>query len=197
MPEMKSCVIWLKVIINIKKKVTNNSNHDKMKKLISFAIFFAFSAAIYAQAEATASATATIVGPITITNVDDMNFGNVAVNATTGGTVELAPDGTRTPTGGCTLPATTGTVSAASFTVTGAADYTYSITLPSGATTITSGGGQTMTVDTWTSATNPIGAILTGGTSTLTVGATLNVAAGQAAGTYTSGTEFTVSVNYN
>lgn len=54
-----------------------------------------------------------------------------------------------------------------------------------------------MTVDTWTSATNPIGAILTGGTSTLTVGATLNVAAGQAAGTYTSGTEFTVSVNYN
>jgi hypothetical protein len=134
------------------------------------------------------------VSPIAITKTIDMNFGNVAVS-TAAGTVVLAPAGTRTVTGGCTLPATTGTVAAASFTVTGQADFTYSITLPTTATTITSGANN-MTVDTFTSNPTPTGT-LTGGTSTLTVGATLNVAGSQAAGTYVSGTPFTVTVNYN
>ncbi len=53
-----------------------------------------------------------------------------------------------------------------------------------------------MTVDTWTSSPTPTGT-LTGGTETLTVGATLNVGASQAAGTYISGTPFDVTVNYN
>jgi hypothetical protein len=38
---------------------------------------------------------------------------------------------------------------------------------------------------------------LTGGTQNLNVGATLNVAAAQPAGLYTSTTGFTVTVNYN
>jgi len=38
---------------------------------------------------------------------------------------------------------------------------------------------------------------LTGGTQNITVGATLTVAAAQAAGVYTSGTPFSVTVNYN
>jgi hypothetical protein len=166
-----------------------------MKKLISFAILmFAFTAATFAQVSATASATATIVAPIAITKTVDMNFGNVAASVAAG-TVVLTPAGTRSATGGVTLPATVGTVSAASFTVTGTAGYTYSITLPGAPTTITSGGNN-MTVDTFTSNPTPTGT-LTGGTSTLTVGATLNVGASQAAGVYVSGTPFTVTVNYN
>src|SRR5258707_15610441 len=89
----------------------------------------------FAQSTATATATATIVTPISITKTVDMNFGNVAVQASTGGTVVLAPAGTRTTTGGVTLPVTAGTVTAASFTVNGQGAYTYAITLPSSAVT--------------------------------------------------------------
>lgn len=168
-----------------------------MKKLIGlFVLLIIFSAGAFAQTgvSATANASATIITPIAITNTSAMNFGNVAVNNNPG-TVVLTPAGARSATGGCTLPATAGTVSAAAFTVTGIASATYSITLPAGATTITS-GTDNMTVDTWTSSPTPTGT-LTGGTETLTVGATLNVAADQPAGIYTSGTPFTVTVNYN
>jgi len=101
-----------------------------MKKLISLAIILiAFTAATFAQVSATATATATIVGPIGITNTANMNFGNVAVSAVAG-TVVMTPAAVRSTTGGCTLPAVTGTVAAGAFNVTGAAAYTYSITLP-------------------------------------------------------------------
>lgn len=167
-----------------------------MKKLIFIAILmFAFTAATFAQVSATATASATIVGPIGITNTANMDFGNVAVSAVAG-TVVLTPAGVRSTTGGCTLPAITGTVAAGAFNVTGAANYTYAITLPAAATTITS-GGNTMTVDTWTSTPSGTGTIGAGGSQALTVGATLNVAGSQPAGTYVSGTPFTVTVNYN
>lgn len=158
-------------------------------------IFIGLSAAAMAQVSATATASATIVGPIGITNTANMNFGNVAVS-TVAGTVVMTPAAVRSTTGGCTLPAVTGTVAAAAFNVTGAASYTYAITLPAVATTITS-GGNTMTVGTWTSTPSGTGTLSAGGSQALTVGATLNVGASQAAGTYVSGTPFTVTVNYN
>ena len=168
-----------------------------MKKLIFFAvIFFAFTAATFAQASATATAAATIVGPIAISNTANMDFGNVAVSATVPGTVLMDPDGTRTPGGGCTLPATAGTVSGAAFLVTGVTGYGFAITLPAAATTLSDGAGHNMTVDTWTSNPSGTGAIVAGGT-TVQVGATLNVGAGQVAGLYTSTAPFTVTVNYN
>jgi hypothetical protein len=167
-----------------------------LKKLTLFAVIFAvITTASFAQASATSTAAATIVGPIGIANNTVMNFGNVAVSAVAG-TVVMTPAGVRSVTGGCTLPVITGTVAAAVFTVTGAASYTYVITLPGAATTITS-GGNTMTVDTWTSTPSGTGALSAGGSQTLTVGATLNVGASQAAGGYISGTPFTVTVNYN
>ena len=158
-------------------------------------MLFAVNAALFAQASATATATAVIVGPIGISNTANMNFGNVAVGASPG-TVVLTPAGGRTPTGGVTLPATTGTVAAAAFTVTGAAGYTYAITLPSAALTISS-GANSMTVDNWTSNPTPTGTLDGGGSQALTVGATLHVSGSQAAGNYTSATPFTVTVNYN
>src|SRR5579871_264943 len=93
-----------------------------------------FSTSSFAQATATASASANIITPISIVKTVDMNFGNVAVSGSTAGTVVLVPAGTRSATGGVTLPATTGTVSAASFTVSGQASYTYAITLPASCT---------------------------------------------------------------
>ncbi|GAA4464572.1 hypothetical protein GCM10023093_15170 [Nemorincola caseinilytica] len=157
-----------------------------------------FSNSSFAQASATASASANIITPISIVKTVDMNFGNVAVSATLAGTAVLAPAGTRTTggAGGVTLPATTGTVAAASFTVSGQGGYTYAITLPVSCV-ITDGATHNMTVDNFTSSPSATGTLSSGGTETLNVGATLNVAAGQAAGLYTNATGVPVTVNYN
>lgn len=170
------------------------------RTLLLSALMLAVSYASFAQVSATATAAATIVTPIAITKTVDLNFGNVASGAALG-TVVLSPAGARSVTGGVTLPAITGTVAAATFSITGQANLSYSITLPAGNTTIAS-GGNTMTVGTWTSNPTPTGTLDAAGTQTLTVGATLNVAAGQAAGTYSSSNvggsgDFTVTVNYN
>lgn len=162
------------------------------------AIFMvAASANAYTQVSATATATGTIVTPITIANNANMNFGNIAVNASLGTVVlPAAAAPVRSVTGGCTLPATVGTVASARFTVTGQAGYTYSITLP--ASVSLTGPGPAMTANAFVS--NPtvaLGGLLTGGTQTLYVGATLNVGASQTAGAYTTAAAFTVTVNYN
>lgn len=166
------------------------------KKMIAMAILMTgFISASFAQSTATATATATIVTPISISKNTDMSFGNLAVQTATGGTVVLAPAGTRTSTSGVTLPATTGTVTAASFTVNGNGSYTYAITLPTTVTLTHSGGVQTMAATSFTS--NPSGTgALSSGTQDIAIGATLTVAAAQLAGVYTSG-NFNVTVNYN
>ncbi|MCX6222976.1 MAG: DUF4402 domain-containing protein [Bacteroidia bacterium] len=169
-----------------------------MKKLfILFIAVAGFSVGSYAQVSATATSTATIVTPITITKNVDMNFGNISVNGTAG-TVILTPANSRSATGGVTVPVTAGTVTSASFGIAGQGNYTYSITLPGTATTLTHTNTiNTMTADTWTSSPTPTGTLSAGGAQTLTVGATLHVGASQLAGVYTSGTPFTVTVNYN
>jgi hypothetical protein len=165
--------------------------------LITTCALIGFASAANAQATASATASATIITPITITKTVDLDFGNVAVSATSG-TVTMAPAGTRTPNGGVTLPAVAGTPAAAAFDVTGEASYTYAITLPSAPLTITS-GSNTMTVDQFTSNPSATGTLSAGtpGTETINVGATLNVGASQAAGVYISLTPFDVTVNYN
>jgi hypothetical protein len=164
--------------------------------LLSIAMII-YSAAAYSQVSATATSSATIVTPITIANAANMNFGNIAVNASAGTVVlPAAAAPVRSVTGGCTLPATAGTVASARFTVTGQSGYTYAITLPASASL--TGPGPAMTANTFVS--NPTvaaGGLLTGGTQTLYVGATLNVAGSQTAGVYTTAAAFTVTVNYN
>ena len=107
---------------------------NKNKLLTLLILITGFTSKSYSQATTTATATATIVTPITLSKTADMSFGNIAVQAATGGTVILAPAGTRTSTSGVTLPATTGTVTAAAFRVDGTGSYTYEITLTSTAT---------------------------------------------------------------
>jgi hypothetical protein len=168
------------------------------KVFATAAVVLGFANSSFAQATATASASAIIITPITITKNVDMAFGNIAVSASSGGTVILAPAGTRTTggAGGVTLPATAGTVAAADFTVAGTPDYTYAITLP-GTVTLSDGSGHTMSVDGFTSTPSETGTLSSGGTQDLTVGATLSVTAAQASGTYTNATGVPVTVNYN
>ena len=141
-------------------------------------------------ATATANATARIITPISISKTADLNFGDVVASGSLG-TVVLSTAGARSTTGGASL-GNGAAVTAAAFTVNGQASATYAITLPASAT-VTS-AGNTMTVNAFNS--NPSGTgTLTGGTQNLLVGATLNVGASQATGTY-SGT-FDVTVTYN
>ncbi len=152
---------------------------------------------------ATATATGIIVAPITISHSGThMAFGNIAVDATTAGTVVLAPAGTRLATGGCQVPVAAtnkGTITAAVFTVTGEGAYTFAITLPVTYTinhSVTFAESMTVTNFTTNGETTTTG-LLSGGTFGLNVGATLNVGAAQLAGTYTNETGFDVTVNYN
>jgi hypothetical protein len=172
-----------------------------MKQIAKFfalaIVMVAFTANAIGQVSETASATATIVGPITILKVTDMNFGNVVTSAATG-TIILDPAGTRTAGGGASiLAAQPGTVTAATFTVGGTAGFTYTISLPASVSIDDPGLGAPMTVDNFTSTPSPTGTIQAGGTETLSVGATLNVGASQVPGIYTSAAPFTVTVNYN
>jgi hypothetical protein len=159
-------------------------------------ILMGFGVSANAQSTASATASANIITPIAISKTVDMNFGNVAVSATVAGTVVLDPAGARTRTAGVTLPNSVGTVTAASFTLSGDANRTFAITLPANNTIRIGAAGATMLVNTFTSTPSGTGA-LSGGALTLTVGATLNVDAAQAVGLYTSVTPFDVTVNYN
>lgn len=146
-------------------------------------------------ATATSNVSAIIVAPLTLTKSIDLNFGNISVSGTAG-TVVLSPSGGRSVTGGCQLPAgRPGTVTAAAFSINGASNYTYSITLPSAATTIT-GSGTPMSVDTYISVPSG-GGTLTGSAATIYVGGTLHVASNQSIGLYTLAGGLTISVNFN
>ncbi len=139
-------------------------------------------------AQATVDVTATLAAPISISSSGDMDFGTI-VPTGTAGTVTVTPAGARSSVDVTLLG---GSPAAAAFDVTGEGNANYSTTLPS-STTLTS-GGNTMTVDTFTddAGANPR---LTGGSDTFNVGATLNVGATQAEGTYSG--NFPVTVNYN
>lgn len=144
-----------------------------------------------AQSSATANATASIVPAITISKVSDLQFGLIVAGS--GGTVTVGTDSSRTVSGPAGLTNASYPVSAASFTVTGGANLTYTVSLPT-STTLTGPSSATMTVNSFTSNPSGTGTIGAGGTSTLNVGAAMTVGSSQTAGSYTG--SFSVTVNY-
>ncbi len=136
----------------------------------------------------TANVTISITLPISISVGADLDFATIAPTGTAG-TVTLTPASARSSVN---VVLVGGTPSAASFNVTGDSGANYSVTLPS--TADLTSGANTMTVDTFTDDTGP-NTKLSGGSDTFNVGATLNVAADQAPGSY-SGT-YSVTVNYD
>ncbi len=158
-------------------------------------LLIAFSVSTFAQVSATATATALVLEPLTISATTQLDFGSFA--ATTGADVIVAQNNTRSVSGaGVFLIG--GTPTAAVFTITGEAGRNIDVTLPTLPITLTGSVSGTMDI-TAISSSIPAGtnAIPVGGTTTLQMGATLTVGTAQAAGTYTNNTDLTVTINYN
>ena len=156
---------------------------------------FALATGVNAQSTATASTTAVLVTPISVAKTTDMHFGTVAASATSGTVVLDYADG-RTTTGGVSLPSGSTLQKTAVFTVTGEGTSGFSISIPSSPITLNGSVSGSMTVGTFTA---DLGAssTLVGGSKTIKVKATLNVGAGQVAGTYSNASDLFVTVNYN
>lgn len=167
-----------------------------MKKIFFVSVLlFAFALGAYSQSATTsASASAVIIAPLTITRVADLHFGTIMRSAAAGTVSVAATDGTRSSTGGVTLSALAPAHARAQFSVEGESGRTYGITLPTTDIIITNATSDEMEVNTFVSDPSGTGTI-TAGTSTLYVGATLQVDANQPSGAYTG--TFDVTVNYN
>ena len=177
----------LNVILYI--KLTKSLRKEKM--MLLFALSFCCSCPFLAQGDVGP------IKPISIVKNIDLNFGTIAVSSA-GGEVVLAPNGTRTSTGGVTLPTTADSTTTAKFTVTGENDLTYIILLPTSDLILTEtlGASETMTVNAFTSDPNTIG-VITAGKAVIMVGATLNISGLQPKGLYTNSSGFEVTINYN
>ena len=149
---------------------------------------------LFSQVTATGHISVTIVSPISITKVQDMDFGNVSVESGVGAVTLSASTKSRQASGNAILM-DGGNVSFASFRVRGNSGSSFSITLPSSPITV-SNGEKNMTVSDFTS-TPSTSAILTDGTKEILVGATLQLKGDQSLGLYASASDFPVTVNYN
>jgi hypothetical protein len=159
-----------------------------------------FTAKVNAQATENTAAAAKIVTPIAISETSSLHFGTMAVLAGQGGTCVLSTEGVRTATGGVNLSIQTPSASNAAYSVSGAVNTAYAITLPA-TISVSAGQSASMTIDNLKARSASAGQDgLTGtlsgsGNDSFTVGGILNVAAGQATGLY-QGT-FDVTVAYN
>ncbi len=141
-------------------------------------------------ASASATASAKIYQPISIQKLTDLNFGAM-IATPAAGSVVVSPAGARSASGGAVLASAAG-VSAASFQVAGEPNTTFSVGLPS-SIQLTS-GSNSMTVSNFL--TDSAAYLLDAtGNHALSVGATLDMAANQAAGLYSG--SFSVTVAYN
>jgi hypothetical protein len=154
-------------------------------------------------ATGSSAASAKVVAPIAIstglTGANSLRFGSFSSTGTAG-TVVISALGARTFSSDTVFKGVgTGQASfgTANFAVTGEANLTYAITLPTADVTLTHTGDntKTMLVNAFTSNPASPGTLSAGGSQTLAVGATLNVGATPTAGSYTG--SFDVSVDYN
>lgn len=144
------------------------------------------------------NADANVIAPLLLVETTAMNFGDVA-GGTGAGTVVLDLAGARTVTGDASTLAS-GAGSAGAFTIEGAAGLAFTLSV-TGTATLSDGGGNTMTADTFTENGSAVTLTGTGSPDAFQIGATLNLGAGQAAGAYSTanagGATFTVTANYN
>lgn len=169
--------------------------------LFFICVWFFTIANMMAQTDPTTTGYINIITPITLNKTADMNFGVLNVG-TGGGSCVLSSTGTRTYSGDITLSGVLSEAEAGAFTVTGNPGYTYVISLPSSFDIFHTDGVNKMIVNNLKARVEGSGSDgLTGvlapglGTQSFTVGATLNVDAGQEVGVYEG--YFTVSVDYN
>lgn len=163
-----------------------------MQLILTF-LFIAFNlVACHAQATASFTASATIIQPIGIKTMANLDFAEI--DARSGGEIILTADENRLVKGTSAL-AIGSPVTAAAFEVTGQQGFAYSISLPGDSFNLTN-GTESMVIKDFTSSQGKA-ANLTGGSSLFKVGATLVVNSQQSPGMYSSTTPINVTVNYN
>lgn len=127
-----------------------------------------------------------------VTPLASLSFGTFVAGA---GSVTVAPNGTRSKTGGVVLISQGALPSAGHFAASGSPNASYAISLPvDGDVSLTDGSANAMAINSFVSSPSGTGALLGNGSAQINVGATLQVSAGQALGSY-SGT-FGVTLNY-
>lgn len=167
---------------------TNASSTASFRSRLGGAGVVAFAVSCIAYAGHQSPVTA-----LSVSNTQGIAFGAFAAGA--GGSVVIAPAGTRSATGSVVL-ISSNTGAAAQFTVSGDAEFTYAITLPAdGTATLSDGAGHSMNVNSFTSSPSLTGQLSFAGSQQLSVGATLNVGNNQPAGGYSG--SFIVTVDYN
>lgn len=157
---------------------------------------------------ATASATAVVIAPISVSKSTDMVFGNVLAG---NGVITLSTSGGRTKTGSIALSTSGTTASAARFDVSGSGNNTFSIdyTGSDSVLTSTTDSGDTMAVD-WIvesvagtgaatgktdETTDASSGTLSSGNARIYAGGKLTVGASQDTGTYTGSLKVTIAYN--
>ena len=129
---------------------------------------------------------------IAITKTGDLNFGTIVPSLDIAGTASVSIGHVVTVNN--VVASSTTLARAATYSVTGNPLAEYNVTLPSSITL--SNGAQTMTVNQFVRSGGVAALTMnTSGISSFNVGATLNVNANQASGTYTG--NFDVTVAYN
>jgi len=173
-----------------------------MKKLMFLVLVLALvfgisSGTVFAQSTASIDATANVYAEVIqafdVANVDgeDLDFGTLAASADTGGTITVTAGGTSSTSN---IPYHDGLVSAAQFEITGG--YTgsgilYTVDLPDSVTIFDGTDTYSMLVNGFTDNADNL---ITTTSEIFSVGATLNVGAGQEPGIYSG--EFTVTINF-
>jgi len=157
-----------------------------MQKIIIGLMLSLLFIGVASAADTIGTASVEVLSPIAIAETQALNFGNISPTGTAG-TVAISTGGVRSNSNVDLLG---GLPTQAIFAITGAGNAAFSVSLPS---SVILTGPETKTVDSFV---HDAGAspALSSGTATVNVGATLNVNATQAPGTYTG--TYSVSVNY-
>ena len=146
--------------------------------------------------KATSSISATITNPIGISKTNDMSIRNSALS-TSSRIITIDPNKSSKIRKGRNFAISKSFVNPASFNVTGTDTYTYSITLPSSVYTSKSSlDAQTLLINNFTSLPTGSG-ILTSGTQTIFVGATVYFNAPLPTNKKNNDGDFMVIINYN
>jgi hypothetical protein len=159
--------------------------------------FFIMGSATWSQVTITSIAQAEVIESIAATETESLNFGRFTP-LTAGGSVVIAPNGSRTAQGSVALA--TSDFSPGKFTVTGSPNASFEVQLPSGQIILThQTSNKLLIVEGWISdPTNQSGAnILTDGSKIISIGATLNVGSleDNPVGMYSGAFELTFAYN--
>lgn len=141
--------------------------------------------------EANATISATVLPPLLMSKIADLDYGTVSVGAG-GGTVKLTPLGDCIAEGDLSLLNTT-QPSAARFIIEGHPDASISVFLPSGVTLVNSDGTASIEVSEFESDLNDFPQLDSEGVTELHIGATLQLASQQATGEYSGAFEVTIA----